>query len=108
MAAEHFRGNIIGLDLSSEMIRFAQEKNKGKAVQFIHSDVEEAELGDQQFNAITCMNSFHHYQNHNCVVGKINHHLKNGEVFILLDPITDNYIRKIWINLLNKMLKKKM
>lgn len=107
LAAKHFKGNIIGLDLSSEMIRFAQEKNKGQEVQFIHSDVEEADLGDQQFNAIICMNSFHHYQNQQCVVGKINHHLKKGGVFILLDPITDNYLRKIWVNLLNNMFKEK-
>jgi ubiquinone/menaquinone biosynthesis C-methylase UbiE len=105
LAAEHFRGNIIGLDLSSEMIRFAQEKNKDKEVQFIHADVEEADLRDQQFNAIICMNSFHHYQDHKCVVKKMIHHLKRGGVFILLDPITDNYLRKIWVNLLNNMFK---
>lgn len=107
MIAEYFNGNIIGIDISPEMIKCATEKNKNKKVSFINADVENLSLQFQQFDAIICMNSFHHYSDHKCVVSKISYHLKDGGVFILLDPIKDNLLRKLWTQLLITGFKEK-
>lgn len=105
IVSEYFQGDMVGIDMSSEMLKCAKNKNNENGVRFICSDIEEVNLGSQKFHAVICMNSFHHYLNHKNVVNKISDHLKENGLFILLDPVTDKMIRRIWVRMLNAMFK---
>jgi 2-polyprenyl-3-methyl-5-hydroxy-6-metoxy-1,4-benzoquinol methylase len=97
---------LVGLDLSSEMLKQATNKiNKFqlKNIDFRNIDVNQFETAEK-FDIITCLNSFHHYSNHNQIIKKIHSLLNDNGIFILVDPITNNYLRKAWVYLLKHFL----
>jgi ubiquinone/menaquinone biosynthesis C-methylase UbiE len=53
---------VVGVDLASEMIRRATELATGvENVRFVIADSEQLPFDDDEFTAVLCSNSFHHY-----------------------------------------------
>lgn len=107
LISKYFQGALVGVDISSEMLKLAELKNNDKKIEYFHNDIEAMDFQGQKFDAIICMNSFHHYIDHRSIVKKIVGALNSDGIFILLDPITDNYLRKLWTIILNKVFGEK-
>lgn len=92
------KSKIIGLDLSEAMLDVAKFKRgkEDKNIIFQKGNSESLPFQDDYFDYIFCLNSFHHYANYKKALQEIHRVLKNDGFFILLDPITDNPIRKLW------------
>jgi 2-polyprenyl-3-methyl-5-hydroxy-6-metoxy-1,4-benzoquinol methylase len=104
---ESFSGDIVGLDISPKMIELAKKKCKGlKNVSFENTEIENAKL-KLQFDAIVCMNSFHHYENHADVLSNLSKLVKKDGVIILLDPHRDNPLRRLWTYMLRNWFDEK-
>ena len=85
---------LIGLDISSEMIKLAI--TKGIPANFVIGDSEALPLKKSSIDIITCINSFHHYSNPEKSISEMVRVLKSngtlilGEIWIL--PIFRNII----------------
>lgn len=103
---EHIgNGKIVGIDISPEMLKFAEAKNSGYNAEFVLGSASELPFCENQFDVVFCMNSFHHYQDQPKVLAEIKRVLKPDGVFILLDPITDNPVRRVWSKILNQLFE---
>ena len=92
-----------GLDLSRGMIDIAQQRYEGLNIKFQVGDVTTFSTSDR-YDYIFCLNSFHHYEEHQEeVLAKFYASLKPGGELVLLDPIKDGVIRKIWSFLLRRI-----
>lgn len=92
-------GEIIGLDISKEMIETAQKKKlerKTSNVQFIASRANFIPYEDECFDLVFCLNALHHFPDHPRFFKEIDRILKKDGAFVLLDLIKDNLIRKMW------------
>jgi ubiquinone/menaquinone biosynthesis C-methylase UbiE len=99
------KSHFLGLDLSQEMLKIAGSKLtrfKIHNVELQNLDVHQFETNDK-FDVITCLNSFHHYSDYQIIISKIRKMLKDDGMFILVDPIRNNFLRKIWIYLLKHL-----
>ena len=91
----------IGLDLSSEMVRQAREKNIDGA-EFVIGKSDELPFEDNTFDVVTCSQSFHHYPDTDKAMKEVLRVLKSGGIYILSDTgvgffkmlgvIVDNFI----------------
>ncbi|MBO4286111.1 MAG: class I SAM-dependent methyltransferase, partial [Bacilli bacterium] len=52
-------GEVVALDLSSEMLKYAKEKINDKRVKFVNADFYQYE--DQPFDAIVCFDAYPHF-----------------------------------------------
>lgn len=78
------KGEVIALDLSSEMIKYAKENIKDEKVTFINGDF--YELDGYKFDAIICFDAFPHFLDVEGFVKKAHHLLnKDGELAIIHD-----------------------
>ncbi|MGL5207866.1 class I SAM-dependent methyltransferase [Cetobacterium sp.] len=86
--------NLIGLDISPEMIKKALEKKL--PVNLNVGDSESLPYKNLSIDIITCINSFHHYSNPEKSIYEINRVLKSEGILILgeiwLPPIFRNLI----------------
>lgn len=93
-----------GLDISPGMIQVARSKVLNAGAHFIVADISNFET-EKRYDLILCLNSFHHYQGNQAeVIDKISKLLKRGGVFVLVDPVTDNALRRAWAFLLRRVL----
>lgn len=93
---------LVGVDISKEMVGIANQKlDKFKIynVEFKIGDINNVDF-KEQFDIITCLNSFHHYENHDLLIKKIYYALDNNGIIILLDPIKNGFLRGLWVRLL--------
>lgn len=105
--AQNFTGEIVGLDISPKMIEFAKKRcSDFKNVEFINTDIESAGT-NKKFDAIVCMNSFHHYNDHVNVLKDLGKLLNEDGTIILLDPHRDNLLRRFWTFLLKNIFDEK-
>ena len=74
----------IGLDLSSEMIRQAGDKNIAGA-EFVIGKSDELPFKDNTFDVVTCSQSFHHYPDTDKAMQEVFRVLKPGGIYILSD-----------------------
>ena len=85
---EHCR--ISGLDLSSEMIRVAQEKaTHPERMQFTEGDSEKLSFDDSSFDCVSCSNSFHHYPHPDRVLAEFHRVLVPGGHVMIVDGDRD-------------------
>jgi len=93
---------VVGVDPSKEMLKIA--KKKAELIidppKFIEGDAESMPISNGSVDAVVCLNSFHHYQDHKKAVKEINRVLNIGGYFLLLDPIRDGIIRGLWVKIL--------
>ena len=75
---------IIGLDLSEEMLKIAKQKI-GKQAQFILGDSESLPFQDNSFDLVYCNDSFHHYPHPQTVIAEVYRVLKPEGVFLIGD-----------------------
>lgn len=77
-------GEVIGLDISSEMIKYAKESTTNSKVKFINGDF--YEFNDSPFDAIICFDAFPHFIDVDGFAKKANELLnKDGLLAILHD-----------------------
>ena len=78
-----------GLDLTPAMIEQAKKKNISNA-EFVVGDCENFPFEDNSFDAIICVNSFHHYPNPQAFFNSVKRCLRKGGRLILRDMTSDN------------------
>ncbi len=89
--------NLYGYDISDEMLAAARVKFRdSNLVMLTQGDAYDLPYESNFFDFIFCLNSFHHYRDKNHILNEIDRVLKPGGIFILLDPFTDNILRKCW------------
>ena len=81
--AKRNRGEVVALDLSSEMIRLAEEKIKNKNVVFVNKDFYEFE-DEKKFDAIICFDAFPHFLNIELYVKKAAELLKKDGLLAII------------------------
>ena len=82
-----------GLDLSSGMIEQAQTNLEafGNRVCLIRGDSEKLPFGDNAFDAVTCVHSFHHYPHQGRVLREMHRVLKPGGQLVIVDANRDSW-----------------
>jgi ubiquinone/menaquinone biosynthesis C-methylase UbiE len=79
---------VTGLDISSEMIKFAEKKSIGlSGIDFLVGDSHSLPFEDNSFDYLFNTISFHHYEDPNKVLKEMNRILKPGGRLYLLDSI---------------------
>ena len=81
--------HYIGLDLTPAMIEEAKKKNISNA-RFVVGDCENFPFADNEFDAIICSMSFHHYPNPQAFFDSVKRCLKPGGRLILRDVTSNN------------------
>ncbi len=84
-----------GLDLTPAMIEQAKKKNISNA-EFVVGDCENFPFEDNSFDAIICVNSFHHYPNPQAFFNSVKRCLRKGGRLILRDMTSNNKFI-VWI-----------
>jgi ubiquinone/menaquinone biosynthesis C-methylase UbiE len=87
---------VVGIDLSTEMIRQARELASGLAnVHFEIADSEHLPFDDGAFTAVVCSNSFHHYPDPGRAVREMTRVLAPGGRLVLGDACSDRTAARI-------------
>lgn len=86
--------HYVGLDLTPEMIRVAQEKRLSNT-EFIVGDSENLPFTEESFDAVICSNSFHHYPNPQNFFDSTYQVLRKGGRLILRDYTSSDFI--VWL-----------
>ncbi len=83
----------IGIDLSHQMLEKAMQNcpKVGDRLQLLEGDSERLPFGDNSFDYVTCVHSFHHYPNQQRVVNEIFRVLKPGGKLLLVDGNRDQW-----------------
>ena len=101
LLAQKIDASLYGLDISENMISEAK-KRLGNNAELTVGEAENLPYSDDQFDAIICNASFHHYPNPVKALKEIKRILKKGGILILGDPTAPfNWYLKI----LNYFLK---
>ena len=82
--SKDYNAEYIGLDLSPEMIKQANNKNIKNAM-FIEGRSDEIPYNDNTFDIVTCSQSFHHYPETDRSMLEARRVLKQGGLYILSD-----------------------
>lgn len=98
---ENMDAKLYGLDLSDKMILQAKKK-LGNNAHLSVGDAENLPYNDNEFDAVICNASFHHYTKPHAVLKEIKRILRKGGILVLGDPTAPfNWYLKI----LNHFLK---
>ncbi|MCR5088404.1 MAG: class I SAM-dependent methyltransferase [Oscillospiraceae bacterium] len=84
MLAKQRQARYVGLDLSSEMIKMAEQKQIDGA-KFVNGTADSLPFPDASFDIVTCSQSFHHYPYPEKAMGEAFRVLKKGGLYILSD-----------------------
>jgi ubiquinone/menaquinone biosynthesis C-methylase UbiE len=104
MLSENFsKFDIVGVDISDEMIKIAKNKTKDPRINYICSDINDISYEDSTFDQIFILNNLHHFVNINDFLLKICKWLEIDGYLFLLDPNNDNIFRKGWVLLLKNI-----
>lgn len=104
---------IVGIDISREMINAARKRNQGANIEFIVGDFVKNFFEDNFFDAVWCSTVFHHIpSNQNRMfIEKINRILKSGGILYISagvgDKLQEKWTDAEW-NISNKKIKTKM
>lgn len=78
--------NILGIDLSREMLERAQQKLKNHPkVRLIEGDFVTTELGEQNFDVAFCLSNLHYFPKPQAIFEKTERLLKNGGTLVVID-----------------------
>ena len=75
-------GEVVALDLSSEMLKYAKEKINDKRVKFVNADFYQYE--DQPFDAIVCFDAYPHFLDEEGFAEKANELLKDDGLLAII------------------------
>lgn len=79
-------GEVTGVDLSDEALKFAKKRGKVKK-----ADISSLPFKDASFDVVTCLDVLYHawVKDNNRALLQINHVLKPGGIFLLREPAYD-------------------
>lgn len=98
----------VGMDISSEMIAQAERGvREGEMKKFFVGRVDNIPYADNTFDVIFCLNAFHHFPDPAHALGEIYRVLKRGGIYIMLDNVNDDILKKIWIRIMTFLCKEK-
>lgn len=81
--------DIVGVDLSYEMLRQAEAKNVRGSVQWLRADVCALPLADERFDWVICANSFHYFRAPETALGEFRRVLRPNGQLVLVDWCDD-------------------
>ncbi len=87
MLSKEHEAEYIGLDLSSEMVNYANSKNINNA-KFLEGRSDMLPFEDDTFDIVTCSQSFHHYPETDKPLQEAFRVLKKGGLYIISDTGT--------------------
>ncbi|HEK9103899.1 TPA: class I SAM-dependent methyltransferase [Bacillus pseudomycoides] len=73
---------VVGVDISKNMIDVARRNNIHDKITFINSSVEDLEISKDYFNVVVSSLALHYVKDYGAVVNKINRFLKKGGTFV--------------------------
>ena len=79
------KGEVVALDFSSEMIKYAKEKIKNPKVTFVNEDF--YEFDSKPFDAIICFDAYPHFMDVDGFVKKANELLKEDGLLAIIHDI---------------------
>ena len=79
-------GEVVALDISSEMLKYAKEKIKDPHVKFVNADFYEYH-DDEKFDAIVCFDAFPHFMDVPNFVKKADELLKEDGLLAIIHDI---------------------
>lgn len=101
---------VIAVDISPEMIRFAKElaNRYGVAINFVVSAAEELRFENESFDIVYCANLLHHLSISNRIgfLERMHRVLKNGGWFYSWDPLVYNPAIKIYRRIADEVRSK--
>jgi ubiquinone/menaquinone biosynthesis C-methylase UbiE len=80
---------IVGVDLSPEMLNQARSKDLGGNVEWIEADVQRLPLADRSFDVAVCANSFHYFRAPAASLEELHRVLRPGGTLVLADWCDD-------------------
>lgn len=89
--------SVMGIDISSEMIRIASEKYAESNVQFLCGDIMTEEI-DEKFDCVMVYNAFPHFSNPDALIKKLVAHLDTGGLLSIAHGMRKKYIDRIHEN----------
>ena len=88
---------IIGLDISSEMLKKAQAK--GYAIECVQADAQRIPLMDNTFDWVICNAAFPHFMDKSFALHEIHRVLKDGGHLVICHPKSRETVNRIHRNL---------
>ncbi|MCZ3365230.1 MULTISPECIES: class I SAM-dependent methyltransferase [Methanobacterium] len=85
LISSKYEVQIVGIDLSPEMLNIARNK-LDETADLRLCDSESLPFNDNSFDMVICTDSFHHYPNPANVLAEVKRVLKAGGNFIITDP----------------------
>lgn len=94
LAKKYPEKHFVGLDITPAMIEVARSKGLSNA-EFVVGDAENLPFGDEDFDAVLCSNSFHHYPNPGAFLSEAHRVLRPGGKLILRDYTSNDVV--VWL-----------
>lgn len=94
LAKKYPEKHFVGLDITPAMIEVAQSKGLSNA-EFLVGDAENLPFGDEDFDAVLCSNSFHHYPNPGAFLREAYRVLRPSGKLILRDYTSNDVV--VWL-----------
>ncbi|TLS37147.1 class I SAM-dependent methyltransferase [Pseudalkalibacillus caeni] len=79
---EHDAFHVTGIDISSNMINLAKEKNPDEKISYLCSPFEDLDLSGNQFDLVVSSLAIHYIKDYTSLVKKVNELLKDNGQFI--------------------------
>ncbi len=98
---------LYGIDIAPEMVKTAQAKFAEESVIIKQGTAHSLPYKNDSFDYVACATSFHHYPDPEGSLREILRVLKVGGKFVLLDPFTTGFLRKVICQILNTVHKEK-
>ena len=83
--ASRNNGEVVALDLSDEMLKYAKERINDKRVRFVNADF--YQYDDEPFDAIVCFDAYPHFMDIDGYVDKANQLLKEDGLLAIIHDI---------------------
>lgn len=87
--------DLYGLDKSQGMINSAAKKSS--LINFNVGQSENLSFEDSEFNFVSIIEAFHHFENQKKSLTEAHRVLKNGGHILLIDPVLDGLAKIIWL-----------
>jgi len=98
LAQKYPQSKITGLDISQKMVKRAKSKSvEMPNVEFFEGDSENLQFGNESFDYVLCIHSFHHYPDQLNALTGFKGVLKKGGELVMIDAVKDSIIGRLWI-----------
>lgn len=85
----------VGIDVSMNMLRGANDKHKEEKLIFIQGDATKLPLSSSSFDNVFCLGGIHHVNDRDTLFSEIQRVLKPGGKFIWREPVDDYFIWRL-------------